>query len=230
MGFGNNKPRQYFKIKEGNIVISINATDEANFQTLIKSAKGTSKYINKNGVQKIDIQYDDFTGNLKKIESYDAEFNGKKVKQWKLHFEENGKVYIGTLDYSSFVMQDFMNRISSIEGPIGKITIKPYIFGDGKTGVSVRHKGVKLSCKFSKDEKPPLETKKTFADDGVTVVDDIDEVTGKTRINDKKRMAWLLEMIVNINDRIGADKYVTSSVDNNDDIDDEHDNDSEQPF
>ena len=227
MGFNNIAPRQYFKIKEGKIAITINIADKDKFQNMIKNCKSTNEYVNINGVSKIDINFSEFTGKLRKIETSERTFNGSKVKNWNLYFEDSNSTYVCSMPYNSYDIQGLINSLSSIKGDIGDITIRPYLF-NGKAGFSIYHGGEKLSWKFSKEEQPPLETKKTLADDGKTIIDDIDDKTGKPRINDKKRMAWLMELILNINDKIGADKYVSGTP--NEHEDDNDVTDDSQPF
>lgn len=187
MGFGNNTPRTYFRIKDGLVVVTIKTIDEPLNAALIKDAKRTTQRINKVGEAVTEIGFSFFEGYLQNIEVSSSEYG----QSWNVTFKDKaGDEFIWTANYQSQMMQSFFNCLASIDGEFGLFRLQPWI-KDDDTRLSIRHNGEKLNWKYSIQEMPAITTLKDA--DG----NDFINAEGKKVYDNKKRMAWLCDLVEN---------------------------------
>ena len=202
MGLGNRAPRNYFKIKNGKIVITINAGQRENFSNLEAQASNVLEYQSDKGVALIDYCYDWYEGYLQDIKVIEREFNGSKVKSWQIIFAtpETGEIFIWDTYYDGYLIQNFVNCLSSIPGKIGIIRLSPWMGKDQKgnpqTKLTFYHNGNsqsdKLGWKFKPEELPKIQPVK--GGDGNDFID----AKGNKVYDTKKRMLWLVNEIQSI--------------------------------
>ena len=219
MGFGNNQQRTYFKIKNGNIVVTIKAADEGNYTELINASNSTNDYKSDAGMDYLDICFGHFEGYLMKIDLVETEFNGTKVKQWALTFKDDTeRIYVWNTIWNGSLIQGFVNCLSSVEGDIGPLKINAYLKND-KTRIAIYHKydTKPLSWKFPPEELPQLEVVQIYNKVSKKMEDYIDKKTNKPIFDDTKRMEFVEGLIKELNQKLLLGKIAFIPNGNGDD-------------
>lgn len=210
-GFGSAPARTYFKIKNGNIVISVKADQKEKFSDLSAYALKTLSYKNDNGDEILDICFGHFEGYLHDIEAVEKEFNGSKVKSWQITFiNPNGEMCVWNTYYDGSLIQNFVNSLSSVKGNFGLLKLQPWLGKDKKgnqqTKLTIYHNGDKLGWAYEPDDIPKVLPLKDA--DG----EDATDAKGNVIYNTKKRMAWMIGLIADIRKKIKNQEVKTTAT------------------
>lgn len=109
--------------------------------------------INKNGKTVYEMQFDCLGGYLKNIEYVNEERNGVKSKEYRLHFLDDGKEYVLSVNWDTRNAQNIINSLANIKDFSKPITIRPYLLTSEKTGKPVAGCTVYAGLVVSKDKK-----------------------------------------------------------------------------
>lgn len=207
MGYVNDSPKRYFKIKAGYIVLNIKEANEAHYEQDIEQADAVKKYVNDNGVDMIDVCYRGISGYLKNISMQDFTYNDVTTTSYSLTLEESGVDYIINFQEDSGISLGVINALASMPDLTEKITIKAYL-GDGKNRVSVYVGNERLAWKAQKEELPPL-TQLTYTnpETGKQMVV-LDPKTKKPMLDNTKRLAFIKDLANDIQLRLTGKNIV----------------------
>lgn len=231
MGLSNPKPKIYFKIKEGNIVITIKADQKASHRELMENAQSWKDTTNTANLPITEINYKQFDGVLKSI-ALDDNKDSKFGPQWKCVFDSEGTEFIWTIRQDSMLFQSFINSMLSAFPNYGLIRLSPYMDKDGRTWCWVKNDGLDLRWKYTKEEMPqavPLTTinKKTGEEKPVL------NANGEQQYDKSEIIDWIKGQVGIINEAlqnkfIAASKYAETPEVVSSDVTD--DDDTEVPF
>ena len=198
--FGKNESRTYFKIQHGKIVVTVSSDNLNLYEDLIQCASKTEEITGKtNGKLYTEISMDNITAQLVSIAVKESTFG----KTWNVTFlGDDGQYYVWSTYYDGGLFQGFVNCLAGVEGDYGRIKIQPWQGPDKKgvlqTKISLSRNGEKMSWKYGIEDMPKITPLKD--EDGK---DFIDDKTGQVKYNTKKRMMWLLELVAEIQAKLG---------------------------
>ncbi|MCO5252586.1 MAG: hypothetical protein M9949_14355 [Candidatus Kapabacteria bacterium] len=207
MGFENDSPKRYLKIKAGHIVMNIKEEHAENYQDIMQHATAVRKFQNDNGVDVIDICFRGITGVMKNISLSDFVYKDATTTNYILTLTDDGVDYILNFQEDSGVALGLINALASIQDVSEEITIKAYS-SDGKNRISVYAGNERLNWKADKDELPPL-TQLTYTnpETGKPAVV-LDPKTKKPVLDNTKRLAFVKDLANDIQQKLTGKKII----------------------
>lgn len=171
-------------------------------------------------ITKHGIRFENVTGHVVKIETYNRVFSGKRYIGFKIHFQEGAQVFVVDMPYQSQVLRRFLRILPNITWTL---PLSLSIFqGKGKDnkpelGVWFRQAGTTIKAYYTKEEPHGMPAPMH------------DEITQEWDFRSQHR--WLVDRLLNVHIPAieAAASFKTPPIEPNDEGVDEHGDDPDIP-